>query len=421
MANFSSKERMMADILSALPGVKKIVKRIYILLNAQIYRKPYSQRCINGYGPINFVEKDDSKESFFGYYDKNCERNGKVIYHRTKSQPTNKKPDSRVAIEIILKDINTGEEAIIANTYTYNWQQGARLQWVDDSRIIFNTLEENRYKALVYSLNDGGTEKYDYPVQEVLPDGRYLSIDYSRIMKLRSDYGYRNLPVPSEKEMNNLSVDGIFIVNPVSRESRLLHSLDEIAKVEPKDIFSKCAHVVNHLMACPSGDGFIFIHRFYEGARRHDRLMYSDFRSLKVLADDDMVSHCCWLDEDTILGYLRHHGENGFFEINVNTGEFKANKQMSIINFGDGHPSVSERYVAFDTYPDKSRMQHLFLMDRSTGKVSEIAELKHSVKFMDECRCDLHPRFSTDGNRLYFDTVSSGKRQLAYIDILKKD
>ena len=32
-------------------------------------------------------------------------------------------------------------------------------------------------------------------------------------------------------------------------------------------------------------------------------------------------------------------------------------------------------------------------------------------------RCDLHPRFSEDGKRVYFDTIYTGKRQLCCIDV----
>lgn len=421
MAKFSAKERMIANLLSSMPGLKKTIKKFYILVNAQIYRKPYTQKSKNGFGPIKLVENDDYSESYFGYYDKNCERNGKLIYHKTTGQSTTKVPNPAAPVDIILKDIKSGESSIIARSFTYNWQQGTRLQWLNDSTIIFNSLHDGKYSAQTYNIESGRSDWFPYPVQEVLPDGRYLSINYARIMRLRPDYGYRNLSIPSDREMRNLEDDGIFILNPDTNEGHLLHSISDITSINPKDVFRNCFHVVNHIMARPDGKGFIFIHRFYEGARRHDRLMYSDFHNLSVIADEDMVSHCCWLNNNLILGYLRCHGEDGFFEIDIQTGISKKNRNMSDLDMGDGHPSVNDKYIAFDTYPDKSRMQHLFLINRENGEPQEIAEMAHPVKFMDECRCDLHPRFSSDGQRLYFDTVMNGKRQLAYIDITNKN
>lgn len=414
MAEFSAKERMVAAMLSSMPGLKKAVKNAYVRLNALVYYKPYKSKIADGLGELYLVESD-GKETFFGYYDKNCERNSKLVFHRTYGQPTSKKPIAKTPIDVVVRDVKTGKDAVIGTTYTYNWQQGARSQWLDDNHVIFNTLHDGRYCAAIADINNGETEYLPYPVQDVIDSNRFLSINYGRIMKLRPDYGYRNLPILSDAEMADKSNDGIFLIE--NGNGRLLHSLEEIASVEPKPLFDKCMHVTNHLMSSPDGLGFIFIHRFYEGKRRHDRLMYSDFKNLKVLADDDMVSHCIWLNSKTILGYLRHDGNDGFYIIDVKTGEARRQEDMSALHLGDGHPSVSDRYIAFDTYPDKSRMQHLFLLDRKSGNIQEIAELHHSVRYMDESRCDLHPRFSADGKRLYFDTVFPGGRRLAYINL----
>lgn len=414
MAEFSAKERMIATMLSSMPGLKKAVKNIYVRMNALAYRKPYKSKVADGFRKICLIESDGA-ETFFGYYDKNCERNGKLIFHRTHGQKTSKNPVAPTPIDVMVRDIATGKDTVAGTTNTYNWQQGARAQWMDDDHVIFNTLHEGRYCAAIFNVKDGKTEYMAYPVQDVIDPQRYLSINYARIMRLRPDYGYRNLPLPANDEMADNKNDGIFIVE--NGKARMLHSLEEIASVEPKDIFGRCYHVANHLMSSADGKGFIFIHRFYEGKRRHDRLMYSDFRSLRVLADNDMVSHCCWLDNNTVLGYMRYNNEDGFFIIDIPTGKVTKHGPMSSLHLGDGHPSTNGRLVAFDTYPDKSRMQHLFLMDKEDGSIREIAEVHHSVKYMDESRCDMHPRFSANGKRLYFDTVFTGHRRLAYIDI----
>lgn len=419
MAGFSTKERMIAAMLSSMPGIKKYIKNIYIRLNALIYRKPYKFIVDSSFGNIHLINPSDSTaETFFGYYDKSCEQNGKLLFHRTIGQPTSKKPDVSKAVEIVVRDLSSQEDIVIGETYSYNWQQGARAQWIDNDRIIFNTMHNNTYCAAMYELSSGNTTILSHPIQESLKDGRYLSINYARIMKLRPDYGYRNLPLPNKKEMTNLRSDGIKIININSGEAELLHSLSDIVSTKPRQIFERCYHVVNHIMSNPNGDGFIFIHRFYEGKRRHDRLIYSNFKTLKILVDDDMVSHCCWLDNNTVLGYLRYEGTNGFFTIDINTGFIREHDLLNSINMGDGHPSVSGNYIAVDTYPDKSRIQHLFLLNRNEESIKEIVEVYHSVKYMDESRCDMHPRFSVDGKRLYFDTVYTGVRRLAYIDLI---
>jgi Tol biopolymer transport system component len=87
------------------------------------------------------------------------------------------------------------------------------------------------------------------------------------------------------------------------------------------------------------------------------------------------------------------------------------------LHTGDGHPSFNGRFVAFDTYPDKSRMQKLYLYDIAENIVIPVVELFQNIKYKNETRCDLHPRFSNDGRLLFFDSVYSGQRTLNYIDL----
>lgn len=125
----------------------------------------------------------------------------------------------------------------------------------------------------------------------------------------------------------------------------------------------------------------------------------------------------CWINSDKVFGYLRHYGKDGFYFIDTNTNEFTECTTLSNLRSGDGHPSYNKGRIVIDTYPDKSRMQHLYLYDIEENKVFDILELFQNVKYQGESRCDLHPRFSSDGTRIYFDTVYSGKRTLSYIDI----
>ena len=79
MAQFSAKERFIAGMLSAFPGVKQFIKKTYINLNALVYRKDYIKNIFYGNGKITTLW-NGSEESFFGYYDKSPENsNGDVI------------------------------------------------------------------------------------------------------------------------------------------------------------------------------------------------------------------------------------------------------------------------------------------------------------------------------------------------------
>lgn len=420
MAVFSTKERLAASLLSAFPGLKKTVKWIYINMNAVIYKKNYTSKIDDGkISRIMHVETNEGGETFFGYYDKPCSRNGNILFYRTMRQSTIKRPSAATNIDVIVRT-NTGKVIVIGTTCTYNWQQGARAQWIDDDKVIYNCLKGDHYGAKVYSIREQKViAEFDMPVQDSFGSNYFLSINYRRIMKLRADYGYRNLPLPSETEMEELGNDGIFKVDYITMKFQLVHSLKDIVALHLKTIFATCSHVVNHVMIRPDGKGFIFIHRYYHGNRRFDRLIYSDFNQMKVLVDDKMVSHCCWIDNSTIMGYFRYNGKDAFYECDIDSGNIKCNETMSQLGCGDGHPSCHGNLVVFDTYPDKSRMQHLFLYDRNTDAVCQLLEVYQSTAYMNECRCDLHPRFSDDGEHIFFDTVYNGKRQLCYVTLKK--
>ena len=70
-------------------------------------------------------------ESFFGYYDTSpTNETGQVLFHETISS-TKKKPCSHSTI--LLGFVSEGRMNLFAETFAYNWQQSARMQWLNDA------------------------------------------------------------------------------------------------------------------------------------------------------------------------------------------------------------------------------------------------------------------------------------------------
>ena len=410
MSKFSSRERFIASMLSSAPVLKNSVKRVYVTLNAFLHRKKYTFKILDS--RIEKIETPfENSESFGGYYDRPTIFEGKILSCLT-DFPTKNNPSERQRIKLVANN------QIIDMTAAYNWQQGCKAQWLDNDKIIYNVFENGIYASKVFSSRENKVVKiFSKPNQDSFKTDFFLSVNYSRIMNLRPDYGYRNLPLLSENEMKDIEHDGIFKVDYNSGDAVLLHSLKQITECNFKSLFNKCQHVANHLMINSNGSGFIFIHRFYEGKIRHDTLMFSDFKTLKVLADENMVSHCHWIDNENVFGFLRHNNNDGFFYINTITGEITEEKKLT--SFSDGHPSCYGHWITFDTYPDKSRMQTLYLFNMKTKELYPLLELFHPLKYMNQTRCDLHPRFSSEGKYISFDTVFSGKRTQCFIDVQK--
>jgi len=85
----------------------------------------------------------------------------------------------------------------------------------------------------------------------------------------------------------------------------------------------------------------------------------------------------------------------------------------------DGHPTYSPNgeYFITDTYPDFKRKQHLYIYKESEKKLIDIASVYANIKYKDDCRCDLHPRWNYSGDKICFDGAQNNKRQVYVIDV----
>ncbi|KAA6334517.1 hypothetical protein EZS27_017169 [termite gut metagenome] len=421
MANFSSIERNLSMLLTKFPLSKQAIKRVYLFLNYLLFKKKYRFKIHNN--SIDKIEQvyllKENEESFFGYYDKSPLVDNKIISYISNFS-TRKIPNNNISIKIVISSLFSDKCHCIATTKSYNWQQGCRAQWLSDNLLIYNDFDDKKgiYCSKIFSISQMNVVyTFDYPIQDSYKDKYFLSINYRRLMYLRPDYGYRNLPQLPLSEIKNYSSDGIWRIDIHTGSSCLVHSLNDIIHLEYKEVFNYSLHKVNHLMISPNGLGCIFIHRYYKNFIRYDRLIFSNYLSFKVLIDFGMVSHCCWISNYTIFGYLRYKSKDGFYFIDVETGTVSECHKLNTQTNGDGHPSSYKHFIVVDTYPDKSSMQKLLLYDFRNEVVYPLIEVFHGVNYNNQTRCDLHPRFSFDGRYVFFDTIYLGKRTHCRINV----
>jgi len=422
MANnnqYGRTERIFARWLTNYPWIKQNLKKIYQFISWIFHKKAYKFRTDYSFQVI----KDCNNESFFGYYDKSpvsCD--GKYILFYSTSHSTKKKPDNNNEIFVILQDFNTKNILLKILTNVYNWQQGCRLHWLTEDLFIFNDFnkEQGKYVSCVWSAASlCKVKSFNCPVQDSYKANYFLSINYRRLMSLCPDYGYRNLPELNNEELKNKD-DGIWKVDYETGESFLLINLNDICLFKSAINIMNGIHSVNHILISPSGEKFIFIDRYYINKKRFDRLFIADSETgkLKLIADNEMVSHCFWVDDVSIIAFLRNSaGRDAYNLINTDTGCYSMIANERLNSFNDGHPHIFGDWFITDTYPDKSRMQHLILVNWKTGEIREIGEFFHGFKYSGETRCDLHPRFSVDGKSVFFDSVFSGKRYFYKMDL----
>ena len=419
MSGFNTVEKNIAGFLSKFPNVKNRVKKLYSSINYIMYRKNYSHRSKY---KIERILSEVKNESFFGYYDKSplSPDRKHIIFHETNGTVSHLPPDPEKNVNIILYDIERSDYRKIAETTAYNWQQGSRLQWLDKDKFIFNCFENGKYISKIYDNPGSCFTTIGFPIYDCFKNEFAVSLNFSRLNELDTHYGYKNITACDLSDVKN---DGIFYTDLRTGESKLILSLDEIIRLHPADGSNEEDHCVNHILISPDGRNFIFIHRWFCSGGRFDSLVMCDIdgKDPRILANDGFVSHCCWMDNENIAGYLKAdaHGR-AYYRINIKTLE-EAILSEKLKNFGDGHPSFFGNKMLFDSYPDRSRMQHLYTYDADTDGIEEIGSFLSPLKFFGEIRCDLHPRWSSNGKNIFIDSVHEGNRNQYKLDLKEED
>jgi len=408
MSAYSAKERYLAEILRKFPVIKKIAKLYYQKINYLIHNKKYSFQCAQ---TVKMFEFSKQSSSFFGYYDKSpINSTGRfIIFHSKGASQDQKKLSSNV--DIVCYDTENETYRIIDTILAYNWQQGCRLQWLDHNQFVFNNFENGDYVAKIYNIElMQKVRTVDKPIYDCYSNRYALSVSFERLAMFNSDYGYF---CKSQLELKNNQQDGIWQIDLNSGKYKLIYSIHDAEHNHPLPSMENADHLFNHLMISPDGTKFIFIHRWFTKSKiRYDRLVMFDLESKKVtiLVDDGMVSHCNWYDNNRVAGYLKYK-TSGYFIINTLTGEIDELSPV-LKDFPDGHLSFYQDFMLFDTYPDKSRMQSLYLLDLKKQKLNKLGEFLAPFKFYGDSRCDLHPRWSCDGKSIYLDSTHEGIRKL---------
>ncbi len=424
-------EQVINQQLNKMPFVKYKVKRLYQRIMYTIFPK------VKFEGNIIKVSPNNTKyEYFFGYYDKSpWDRSDRyMLCIKAKNTWKDVSPKETAKILVIDTIYNTVTE--IAETHTWNVQQSCMLQWLGPDftdQIIFNDYRNGQYCSVIMKLNI--SEKGIYvideriipaPVYSVSLDGTFaLTLDFSRLYRLRPGYGYYNVP---EKTKNEKLPDKpcIWKVNLADGSVVPLLKYTDFSNFEPRSEMKGAEHKVNHIMLSPNGKRFAVLHRWFKGERKYTRLVTcnTDGTDLYNLCDDDMVSHCCWKSNNQILAFenKRKYG-CGYYLMKDKTKLFE--RFWKSIDY-DGHPSYSPdgSKVIFDRYPDRTRMAAIMVSDaenREDLKVQVLARVFAPFQYDNDTRCDLHPRWNRAGDKICFDSVFEGRRGLYTVEINKKD
>lgn len=401
----------MAKKLTAHPALKAFLKDIYMFTGSVLSNK---KTDLPGLVQIS----SDGADHNFGYYDKSpWSRDQKYMIYLQPAQAA-KSFVSTDETPILLYDCAAKTEKIIAKTHVWNSQQGCMLQWLGpdfSTRILYNDFRNGNYCAVILDLESGIEREICRPVYSVAADGKKaISLDFSRLNTFRPGYGYANLPDETREERCPDTPCLWMVDLEQNTEVPLSFTYRQLAALAPQDSMKQGYHKINHAMINPSATRMMFIHRWITNGVKHHRLITCnlDGSDLYVLLDDGMVSHNNWQDDRTIVSFCFTQ-ENGdaYHLLHDKTQRREAIcRELTV----DGHPSFSPdgRYLITDTYPDFKRKQTLYLVRVSDWSVRRLGSIYANIRFKNDTRCDLHPRWNSTSDAVCFDGANGKRRQV---------
>ena len=367
-------------------------------------------------------------------------------------------PNGTDSAEICLWEPESGDITMIGQTYAWNWQQGARQQWLPGGgrRLAYNSHEQGRLAGVITDMDSGESTSLPFTVSAVSPDGlTALSPHFARLARYWPAYGCPGDDAPGLDEAIPGS-DGLWRMDLASGVVELIVSVADAAAVGNGHSLSGAAHFLTHPTFSPTGKRICFLHRFFtpDGAL-YSRLIVGclDGGGLEILAEEK-VSHFDWLDDETILVWTRDtprslaaarrsgllasaplkpllwlarrlrpgikhrlFGE-AYFLIDIEAPSHKKAMGRGLLE-QDGHPmfTADRRWMITDTYPDNERLQTLILYDVRENRRIDIGRFKADPGVGDrDMKCDLHPRWDRDERLVCIDSTDRGLRQCLIVD-----
>ena len=415
---------------------------------------------INSPCPIRRLGSD-AGHHFFGYYNKTVwDRTGRyVLANRVPMADAPLTPE--LEAEVGFFDLGDQDRFHRAGaTRAWNWQMGCQLQWLDGlagRQLIYNCRADNPdavypgYASVVHDVDSGAQRMLPLPIYSVAPDSSFaLCVNYSRLYITHETIGYAWTQAP-EAMPNAPADDGIHCMDIATGQSRLVISYADLRNFHPVASMDKAIHWVSHIEISPDSSRFLFLHRWTERVKDETCFLHrlitanpdgSDMRLLEdsdhplpQLADDFdpsavgtydyekseyQISHPLWCADGRIIVWGPHAGSIHYHRYTDAPGA-----PVEVIGRGilteNGHMSfspVDARWLLSDTYPDPDTHERiLFLYDTRDNVRHDIGSFYADPQLKKENRCDLHPRWSRDGQSVCIDSVHEHERQMYAIDV----
>ncbi len=371
------------------------------------------------------------KNHFFGYYGVNVWNASRTHILALEADFNDRLPDTGERAVIGLVEIATGGFTPLTQTNAWNLQQGCMLFWNPlnpDTQFYFNDIVDQRLVSVLYDIPSGRRTVIPSTISGLSHDGRYaLSMNYGRISRLRKVVSYSGTEDPNPT-VAHPDDDGVFILDLLSGQSRLLVSYGQMARdIAPYKPEVADRHMwVEHAEFSRSDSRVLFLPRTVDstGVKLETGLytIAADGTDMRCcLPYGSGVSHFGWQDDSHIVVTCNPSGPHRSHVLaDAATGEFTPLAGLR----WDGHCSfdATRQWVLTDGSKDTDAVTNsvwMYNMPTATLHKVHTFQMVHQRYLSGDARCDLHPRISPEGDMICADAVDpqTGRRQIFIIKI----
>ena len=374
-------------------------------------------------GNVRTISPETDKSCFFGYYDLKAYDDTDKYHLCNIADFEDRLPVSTDKLQLGVVDLETRKFEKIDETSSWNFQQGALLQWsrAEKDVVYYNVFENGEYFTVKKNVKTGN-KTYAPVCANISRDGKFgLKIIFQRIYDFRPGYGYCNTKDPFF-DVAQPENDGVFLVDIEKGTEKQILSYPDMVKLLGIPEFEFTKFVVNHITFNPKGDKFMLLLRnFYEqGKPWRTALIVSDLDGNMKLLYFGGCSHYDWINNDELFIYLLGQDFWDLFTVNVVTGELERIKNHQLENV-DTHCLFSKDKSVFigDCYPDNDGYRTIYRYSYNTDKYDVLVKSyspSPTVPAGSDVRTDLHNRWNTKGDKISFDTIHHGKREIAELE-----
>ena len=326
-----------------------------------------------------------------------------------------------------LVEVETRKFIPLTETRAWNFQQGCMAHWLGthpNSRIIYNDVVDGKTVSIIMDVH---TKKkirtFPHPVAAVSPDGKEAaSINFSRLRTTRKAYGYAGDGQDSRLSTQFPKDDGLILMNLETGKTRVLVSMHDVKAKVPR-VPKNGIEYFNHVLFSREGGKLFWLARATPKRNTSSFTVNRDGTDLRRCFPDKWGgSHYDWLSEDELMITANYKGkEMGHILFTVGRDDYKRLGNGLLDYDGHGTFSPDGKWMVTDTYPSKrSREQKLYLMDMKTEAVLPLGRYHHPKVFRKngkDAACDIHPRWSPNGDIIGFNSVTTGERQVYIIKL----